>query len=378
MKMILVLSTSTGKASTEMLTGVREFAQGTDWNIQSIEFNGHPFPVRDLIRFWSPVGCIVEASGNSLKPGMIPHRAFGTTPVVYIGGDTTLTPANATCVTHNAVAVGEAAARELLTLGFSQFAFIGWKGHAWSQLRKDAFSAALKLNGRDMASIDLPSIEKGLPLLKRWLAPRPKPCGILAANDAIAEMTLTACRLLSISVPDEVAVIGVDDDEAICEHTVPTLTSIRQDYENGGYSACAMLAEMIANPRAKPHQLSYGVECVTKRASSCVCEDKRVLKAIEFIRRHACERINLDDVASEMGCSRRLATRVFRQSQGQSILDSIHEERLKRVRVLLKNPNQDFKSLPDFCGYRSLVDLQRVFKSRTGETLGEYRRHTTI
>ena len=223
MKMILVLSTSTGKASTEMLTGVREIAKGTDWNIQSIEFNGNPFPVRDLIRFWSPVGCIVEASGNGLQPGMIPHRAFGTTPVVYIGGDTTLTPENATCVTHNAVAVGEAAARELLTLGFSQFAFIGWKGHAWSQLRKDAFGAALKLNGRDMASIDLPSIEKGLPLLKRWLAPRPKPCGILAANDAIAEMTLTACRLLSISVPDEVAVTGVADVGAIWEHTVPTL-----------------------------------------------------------------------------------------------------------------------------------------------------------
>ncbi|WP_289458571.1 helix-turn-helix transcriptional regulator, partial [Klebsiella pneumoniae] len=85
-------------------------------------------------------------------------------------------------------------------------------------------------------------------------------------------------------------------------------------YENGGYSACAMLAEMMANPRAKPHQLSYGVECVTKRASSCACEDKRVLRAVEFIRRHACERINLDDVANEMGCSRRLATRVFRQS----------------------------------------------------------------
>ena len=95
----------------------------------------------------------------------------------------------------------------------------------------------------------------------------------------------------------------------------------------------------------------------------------------EFIRRHGCERINLDDVAGEMGCSRRLATQVFRQSQGRSILDSIHDERLKRVKALLKNSNQDLKSLPDFCGYRSLVDLQRVFKARTGETLGEFRRH---
>ena len=98
-------------------------------------------------------------------------------------------------------------------------------------------------------------------------------------------------------------------------------------------------------------------------------------QAIEFIRRHACERIGLDDVAREMGCSRRLATQVFRQSQGQSILDSIHDERLKRVKMLLANPRQDMKSLPDFCGYKSLVDLLRVFKARTGETIGEFMRH---
>ena len=158
------------------------------------------------------------------------------------------------------------------------------------------------------------------------------------------------------------------------ENTVPTLTSIRQDYENGGYEVCAMLARMMANPRIKPQRTSYGVACVTKRASSCVCGDKRVLRAIEFVRRHACERIGLDDVVREMGCSRRLATSLFRQSQGQTILDSIHEERLKRVKMLLDNPHQDMKSLPDFCGYKSLVDLRRVFKARTGETLGEFRR----
>ena len=77
-----------------------------------------------------------------------------------------------------------------------------------------------------------------------------------------------------------------------------------------------------------------------------------------------------------MGCSRRLATQLFRQSQRQSILDSIHDERLKRVKMLLANPRQDMKSLPDFCGYKSLVDLRRVFKARTGETIGEFMRRT--
>ena len=95
--------------------------------------------------------------------------------------------------------------------------------------------------------------------LQSWLVALPKPCGLFAANDFIGKNVLDICRTAKIDVPSDVAVVGVDDDLQICENTVPTLTSIRQDYENSGYSACAMLAEMMANPRAKPHQLAYGV-----------------------------------------------------------------------------------------------------------------------
>ena len=368
MKMILVLSTSTGKASAEMLTGVREFAQGTDWNIQSIEFNGHPFPVRDLIRFWSPVGCIVEASGNSLKPGMIPHRAFGTTPVVYIGGDTTLTPENATCVTHNAVAVGEAAARELLTLGFSQFAFIGWKGHAWSQLRKDAFGAALELNGRDMVSIDLPSIEKGLPLLKRWLAPRPKPCGILAANDAIAEMTLTACRLLSISVPDEVAIIGVDDDESICEHTVPTLTSIHPDFRQGGRFAARLLARKLHRPADVPSKTTFSISGIVRRGSTRLFKrrDDCVSAALERIWRPDGAKLTPKEILAAFPCSRRSAEIRFRQTTGHAVLEELQKARLHQAKQLLANTNLPVSAVAENCGYASLAHFRDTFRKEAG------------
>ena len=368
MKMILVLSTSTGKASTEMLTGVREFAQGTDWNIQSIEFSGNPFPVRDLIRFWSPVGCIVEASGNSLKPGMIPHRAFGTTPVVYIGGDMTLTPKDATCVTHNAVAVGEAAARELLTLGFSQFAFIGWKGHAWSELRKDAFAAALKLNGRDMSSIDLPSIEKGLPLLKRWLAPLPKPCGILAANDAIAEMTLTACRLLSIAVPDEVAVIGVDDDEAICEHTVPTLTSIHPDFRQGGRFAARLLARKLHRPADVPSKTTFAISGIARRGSTRLFKrrDDCVSAALERIWRPGGAKLTPREILAAFPCSRRSAEIRFRQATGHAVLDELQKARIHQAKQLLANTNLPVSAVAENCGYASLAHFRDTFRKETG------------
>ena len=87
MKTVLVFSTSTGNANMEMMDGVRKFAQGTDWNIQSVKFDGSPFPIRELLKFWSPIGCIVEASGNGLKKDSIPYRAFGKMPVGYIGGE---------------------------------------------------------------------------------------------------------------------------------------------------------------------------------------------------------------------------------------------------------------------------------------------------
>ena len=116
MKTVLVFSTSTGNANTEMLDGVRKFAQGTDWNIQSVKYGGAPFPIRELLKFWSPIGCIVEASGNGLRKDSIPYRAFGKTPVVYIGGDSLVVPPNATCVVHDAHATSETAARELLPL----------------------------------------------------------------------------------------------------------------------------------------------------------------------------------------------------------------------------------------------------------------------
>ena len=245
MKVVLVFSTATGNIFTEMMDGVRDFAQDAGWNIQSIKFDGSPFPIRELIKFWSPIGCIVDASGNGLRKDSIPYRAFGKTPVVYIGGDSLVVPPNATCVVHDAHATSEAAARELLAMGFDHFAFLGIKGRNWSLLRKDAFANALRLNGRPFDAFDLSPGGKDNDAVKRWLANLPKPCGVFAANDIVAETTLAVCRLADISVPEDIAVIGVDDNEEICENTLPTLTSIHPDFRQGGRFAARLLARKL-------------------------------------------------------------------------------------------------------------------------------------
>ena len=372
--------------------GVFRYAREHRWHVHTFEYlrseldplywrdpeSGAQTGLKELLDFWKPDGCVVDC-GSIERP--LPRSAFGRIPVVYLDLYPGSAHSRTASISSDDKRIAEVAARELLKFDFCDYAFVpALCDYPWSVAREKEFVRLMRMNRRVVHVFDSGDTEnfqmsEWRGSLLQWLAALPKPCGLFAANDFIGKNVLDLCRAAKIGVPYDIAVVGVDDDPQICENTVPTLTSIRQDYENGGYSACAMLDRLMSNSKKKPQKLLYGIACVTRRASSCMCGDRRVQKAIEFIRRHACERIGLDDVAREMGCSRRLATHVFRLSQGQSILDSIHDERLKRVKMLLNNPNPDMKSLPDFCGYKSLVDLRRVFKARTGETIGEFMRH---
>ena len=172
------------------------------------------------------------------------------------------------------------------------------------------------------------------------------------------------------------ALIGVDDVSYVCENSRPTLSSIRQDFGLAGRTAAALLQDMMDHPRRTWAPRPYAGGIVVRRESTSFVKggDRLVLAAVEFIRRHACEGIGPLDVVAELGCSRRLADLRFTRATGHTILDEIHAVRLERARELLRNPRIDYASLPDFCGYNSLVDLRRVFRKRTGMTMGEYRK----
>jgi len=251
MKTVFVFTTSSGRAKTEMITGVREFFNGTEWDIQNFEYEGKSFPVRELVKFWSPIGCIVEISGNGLVPNTFPKGAFGTTPVVYLGGDSTLTPAKAIRVVHDAQDTANLVTRELLQRhDLRQFAFVGLRGHAWSLRRETAFVRALQLNGKIPIRFNLNETSSNshrleLNRIREWLIQLKKPCGLFAADDTIAKSVLAIGRSAAISVPDDLAVIGVDDNEEICNNTKPTLTSVRPDFRQAGRFSARLLARKI-------------------------------------------------------------------------------------------------------------------------------------
>lgn len=373
MDTILVFSTSIGRANADMLAGVREFAKDAEWNVQSFLYDGEPFPVRKLLDFWTPAGCIVESCGNGVSAGIIDQKAFRRTPVVYMGSEPTMTPKDAACVVHDAESVANAAARELISIGMKHFAFIGAKGKGWSDRRKVAFAEAMKLNGHPVAATDVHPTSAGVygkdaARLRKWLLELPNPCGVMAADDEIAATAVSICRLSGIDIPNDIAVIGVDDNESLCENTVPTLSSVRPDFQQGGRFAARLLARMMRGGRSAHRETVFGVSGITRRGSTRMFKrkDAEVSAALERIWASDGVTLSPKDVLAGFSCSRRNAEIRFRQATGKSVLDEIVAARMARAKTLLAGTTLSIAEIAAQCGYRYSTNFRSAFITATG------------
>lgn len=355
-----------------MLKGVREFARDTDWTLHILEYDGSPFPVADLMSVWSPIGCIVEGSGIGVTSETVPCRDFGRIPVVYLGCEASLAPPNATRVVHGAASTANTAARELLSLGLSNFAFVGAKDTIWSERRKNAFCAAIKANGCPTATLDFSPWAGEYRIetqrLKEWLLALPKPCGIMAANDQLAETVLFICHSSNIAVPDDIAVVGVDNNESICENTTPSLTSVRPDFAQGGRLAAELLTRKIkGSSRIKPETV-FSVAGIVRRGSTRLFRNKdaSVSAALERIWSPSGSLLTARDVLSEFTCSRRNAEIRFKRTTGRSILQELMSARLERAKALLSQTSLPIPEIAACCGYKFPAHFRNAFRAATG------------
>ena len=380
---ILVLLFPGGYA-TRKLDGIREYANAVGWHLQTIEYSNDrksryrltraPMgeSIADLLRFWRPSGCIVLSVP---PPAALQPEDFPGIPVVFLDRMPDTLPDGAVCVSCDAASITRAASHELLQTGFDDFAYVPWpRDEAWSRQRGEAFATVVAMNGKRLHVFRYPSrrvsLDRLAELLSPWIEALPKPCGVFAANDQIAEGVLVACSMKGVSVPDEIAVVGVDDNEGVCECTIPTLTSVRMDFEGSGRAAAEALAKMIAQGVQTGENRVFGAAGLTRRASSRILPvpDAAVRKALEFIRLHACEGIGPRDVVRAMGISRTQADLRFRAAVRHTLLDEVHLVRLARVKELISRGIAP-AAVADMCGYSSLADLQRVFRNRVGTTL---------
>ncbi|MGI5869457.1 MAG: substrate-binding domain-containing protein [Kiritimatiellia bacterium] len=393
-KTVLVLLSPIGDYSMQMFEGIQKFARTTDWHLQTVEYarkesGGYRLTcalmgsnIEDLLDFWKPDGCIVDSGQpeNFLRPA-----DFEGCPTVFLNRHPPADQPDMVCVYSNAESIVKVAARELLMTGYKDFAYVPWpEDTPWSAERGDAFAKIIRLNGKALHTFDYPEESRGgvrtIDFLMPWLVALPKPCGVFAACDLIAESVLLACTRMGFRVPKEVAVVGVDNFVQVCENSRPTISSVRQDFEKAGVIAAETLAEMMEEETLCVPSRTYPAGEFVRRESSRVIKggDRRVAKALEYIRLHAREGIGVKDVVAEMGLSRRTAEMHFREATGHSIFDEINEVRFAKVFDLLRNPLQQLDAVPDLCGFNTDVALRKAFRLRTGMSMRDWRKRNRL
>lgn len=322
---------------------------------------------KSITESWHADGCIVYASSpNGLNLKNINLRV----PTVYISP--VWESKGKFTVSHDSCITGSVAARELGNLGLDNFAFAA--NHPmppWAERRLSTYSSELAKRGRTANVYDGND-------LRAWLRSLPKPCGIFAANDMMAERIVATAKAEGLEVPYDLAVLGCDDDARICEHAETTISSIRPDYTKGGMLAIQMLADAMDGLKTETVQM-FGDAGIIHRASTRVTTYRSpvVSNALEYIRLNALSGISASDVLSKMKGSRRSAENLFRTATGHSILEEIQSVRLNQVKRLLSNPLMKIGAIAAQTGYRSENFLTRLFKRETGMTPSQWRKSHT-
>lgn len=281
---------------------------------------------------------------------------------------------------------GQLAAEHFLERGFWNFAFCGYEGRVWSQRRQEGFSARLREAGFSCEAYQPPRFKHGLswrrelPLVTSWLKSLPRPVAVMACNDIRGRQVLEAGLLSGLSVPEDVAVVGVDNDHFICNLSNPPLSSVALNLSQAGYQAAELLAGLMkGKPQRRRRIIAESLWVAPRRSSDVIAtEDEHVAAALRFIRDHVRESIGVDDVVRRTGISRRGLEIRFQQTLGRSIRGEIERTRLVLTKQLLVETNLPAEQIARLAGFCGLSYLSSVFRREAGMTLTQFRRRMRL
>jgi LacI family transcriptional regulator len=324
-----------------------------------------------LLRRWKPDGLIGEFPGMAGVPFAMP-----------------LAPLKGGACVLDDDAIGRMVADHLLERGFRHLAFLGERGFVFSAARLDGFHArwketcgaapdatfqSLTIAPEDI--MDASAWRLDLRELARWLKSLPRPLGLMAWRDLRARQVVEACRLIDLRVPEDVAVVGVDNDELFCEMCDPPLSSVSVPWEEVGRAMGARMHALLeGRPAPAPLPVIRPAEVVVRRSSdSYATSDEVVLGACRHIQAHAHERCSMMAVAHAAGVSRRIMERRFRRELGLSPHRLVERVRLRAAQRLLRDTTLPLSQVAERSGFSSSARLITLFRRLTKMTPGAYR-----
>ncbi len=359
-----------------ILRGITRYVRECGPWLISIDERGLADPLPPWLHGWKGDGIILRTSDRRALTQVRKSLA----KLVCLGEHQ---PEGVPLVYLDQVAVARLAAEHLLQLRLRSFGYVGIRRRLWSRARRDAFIDRLSEAAADAEVLELQSPQgsrsswkKDQRALEQWLTDLPKPVGVLACYDVIGLRVLDACRQLGLAVPEQVAVLSVDNDELLCDLADPPLSSVAHDLERIGYEAATLLDHLMAGEQPPTTRVAVGPLGVVRRQSSdlVAAADADMAQAFRLIREQACSGMSVDDLARAVGLSRRSLERRFQKCLQRSPHSEIIRVQIERAKQLLRETDLGLKAIAMRTGFHHASYLAVVFQQSTGLTPGEFRK----
>jgi len=375
--LIVESSTASGRNT---LRGIAEYIRQTGhWSVYC-EASHYQTVLPEWLHHWKGDGVIARIRNRNIAKALLKLHI----PLVDIRGTVT-SELGIPLVQVDNPAISMLAANHLIEHGFQSFAYCGVRGTSWSKQRQEAFREVVGKSGFPTSLFQMPLFnskalfsESERSRVDQWISSLPKPVGIMAATDWTGQKLLESCRRIGVMAPEEVAVIGVDNDEVVCEISDPMLSSIEARHDRVGFHAAKLLDEMINGSPAPTEPMTVGVPSIVVRRSTDVqtIADLDVVSAVRFIRENACNGIHIEDVLAHVALSESTLNRKFQQTLSRSIHEEISRVRIERVKELLAKTEMTVTQIARATGFKHQEYLSVNFKRQTGMTPSAYRNET--
>lgn len=381
MRKVALLIETSNRYGRDLLHGVRDWMHGGErWAIRFSE-QARLAPLPAWVGAWRGDGMIARVDSPQIAAVL---RRTGV-PVVDVSAERYASEFPRVSVDNAAVA--RLAAGHLLGKGFRHFAYLGDAQFLWAKQRGVVFRRELAASGQGCAMFEAAAgatarrgSDAEIRAIADWLGRQQRPLGVFACYDGRAQHVLEACQLRGWAVPDEIAVIGVDNDEVLCDLCAPPLSSVQPNARRTGYEAAAMLARMMRGERlASQTRYVEPVRVVERQSTEVVAvADEKVAAALRFIREHVGDGIDVSDVLRAVPMSRTLLERKFQAALGHSPHRQIVHQRIERAKQLLAESEVSIAVVAELAGFSDASYLSMAFRRETGESPRAFRaRHRT-
>ena len=284
-------------------------------------------------------------------------------------------------ITADYIGTGRMSARFFLERGFKNFGFFGFKDVCWSDERCEGFRKEVEAAGyidsfyvyRAQDIDHLWMYERSR--LAEWLRTVPKPIAVMACDDNQGNILIEACHTAHVKVPDELSVMGVDNDELLCSMSSTSLTSIHVNIEEGGYRTAELIERLVADPSAPAEDVVLKPVKIVPRLSTAAfaSDDQQILKALLYIYKNYNRKISVRDVMEEVAMSRRLLERRFKAVTGKTLYEYISDLKIRRFSELLVDTDEQIATIALSLGDSDTKSISRRFKQFYGCTPSEWR-----